>query len=273
MTAPEDSEVRAEELVGRAGEEIDSGRRDVDRAVRGEVDRVDVEERPGRVRRLGRARDVVHRADGVRRPPDGHDFRLLADEGAEVLDAPGAVVRVEVEPADRGTAVRGREDPRRDVRVVVEARHDDLVPGLPVAREAPRHLERQRRHVRPEDDLLGPRRAEEVGHRRSRLGNDLVGGAARGKGPAVIRVRLVKVPDDPVGHLAGDLRAARVVEDHVAGGEGGETGADRFEIEHPERLTRTGQERFLSFASFSRRARSSSRRRFMSASRPAPFGA
>ena len=80
MPAPEDAEVRAEELVGRAGEEVDARRRHVDRAVRGEVDRVDVEERPRRVRRLGRARDVVHRPDGVRRPADGHELRPLADE-------------------------------------------------------------------------------------------------------------------------------------------------------------------------------------------------
>ena len=226
------------------------------------------------MRRLGRARDVVHRPDGVRRPADGHELRPLArrgDRSSSTLQVQSAGSKSSQRTvAPRSAAARSQGETfaswSRRVRTTSS-------PGF-------QSRERLRAIWNVSVVMFGPKaissgRAAPRKSATADRASATTSSEARlvGKGPAVVRVRLVEVPDDPVGHLAGDLRAARVVEDHVAGGEGGETGADRFEVEHPERLARSGQERFLSFASLSRRARSSSSRRFMSASRPAPFGA
>ena len=52
VAAPENAQVRPEELVRRAGQEVGSRGPDVYRAVRGEMDGVDVEERARGVRRV-----------------------------------------------------------------------------------------------------------------------------------------------------------------------------------------------------------------------------
>ena len=57
------------------------------------------------------------------------------------------------EPDDERLVVRELE-PRRDVRVVVELRHDHLVAGDPVACRSAREVEVERCHVRSEHDLV-----------------------------------------------------------------------------------------------------------------------
>ncbi len=109
-------------------------------------------------------------------------------------------------------AVAGDAEPRIDVAVVVEAGHDDLVAGRERRRDRTADVERQRRHVRAELDLGRVGRAEHVGHRLVRLGDDRVAPAARQERPVGVRVRLAVVGGDGVDDRIGDLRPAGTVE-------------------------------------------------------------
>ena len=93
------------------------------------------------------------------------------------------VVRAERRGPDHELVVLGHEQPGRDVRVVVERGHDDLVARLERPRHGVRELEVERRHVRPERDAL-------------RLGAGEVGSGGRAPAPSPrpTRARLRKAP-------------------------------------------------------------------------------
>ena len=82
------------------------------------------------------ARDVVDRAGAVRRPAEGGDPRAVGELGGEVVEVDQAGVGVDAGLAHGDAAVLGRQHPRRDVGVVVEARHQDLVAGAELAAAA-----------------------------------------------------------------------------------------------------------------------------------------
>jgi hypothetical protein len=100
-----------------------------------------------------------------RRRADRHELRAGRDGGLERAGDELARGRVEPHGPDRDAALDGERAPGVRVGVVVELRDHDLVAGAPRAAERAREVVRQRRHVRPERDLLG-RAAEEVGERR-----------------------------------------------------------------------------------------------------------
>ena len=106
------------------------------------------------------ARDVDDRADRVRRGDARDDAHALVELPLEVVEVEAQVVG-DVDPVDLEAAVGGELDPRRDAAVVVEARDEDPVALLPVARRRAREREVERRHVRAEDDVVG-RAAEEA---------------------------------------------------------------------------------------------------------------
>jgi hypothetical protein len=203
--------MRPAELVRRADQHVDADLGDVDRPVRRPVDGVDPGERAGLVRELGDLRDLGDRPDGVRGPRVGNDARAVAELPLEVVEVEGAVV-ADAGEADDEVAVAGKLEPGRDVRVVVEPRHEDLVAGAPVAGGGAREREVERRHVRAEDDLLRraaePARAGEAGVRDERVGR-----AARLVLAADVRVRLAQVARDRLDHLVGRLRPAGSVEE------------------------------------------------------------
>ncbi len=124
----------------------------------------------------------------------------------------------------------GEPAPRIDVGVVIELGHDDLVAGGPAPAERAPEVERQRRHVGAERDLLGPA-AEQVGERRARGVERGVGLDARREGPVRVGVVVEQVVAHRVHHRARHLRAAGAVEvgdgrAAVAALEGGELRAD-----------------------------------------------
>ena len=156
LAAPEEEpEVRAEELVGRADEDVDARCRHVDRPVGRVVDGVDPGERAGFVREVGDPPHVRDRADGVRGPRERDDLRLLRDLRLEIAVVERAVLLAQVGVAHDEVEVVGELEPGRDVRVVVEARDDDLVACGKVAAERSREREVERRHVLAEADLRG----------------------------------------------------------------------------------------------------------------------
>ena len=170
--AEQDADVRAEELVRRADQEVAPDRGHVDRAVRGEVDGVDVRERARIAAERAQGGDVVHRAGAVRCPAERGDPRAVGEQGGKCVGVDDADLRVDRDLAHGHAAILGRKQPRRDVGVVVEPGHQHLVARAQVAEERPRGVHRERRHVRAEHDLarLG---AEEARRLRAGVCEDL----------------------------------------------------------------------------------------------------
>ncbi len=107
----EEPQVRPEELVRRAQEDVRARGGDVDRAVRCVMDGVDPGERARVVRESGDPGDVAHGADGVRSPWEGDDAGLLGELPLQVVEVERAVL-VDVDEADG----RARGPPRRRAR-------------------------------------------------------------------------------------------------------------------------------------------------------------
>ncbi len=127
-----EAQVRPEELVRRADEDVDAPLADVDRAVRAEVHGVRPRERTGAVRELRDPRHVRARADGVRGDREGDDARPVGQLPLEVVQVERRVVADVREPDDE-VAVARELEPRRHVAVVVEPCDDDLVARVEVA--------------------------------------------------------------------------------------------------------------------------------------------
>ena len=71
----------------------------------------------------------------------------------EVVEVERAVALVDLDHAHDEVEVARQLEPGRDVAVVVELRHDDLVAGAQLPPERPGEREVERRHVRAEADL------------------------------------------------------------------------------------------------------------------------
>src|SRR5208282_6912273 len=146
--AEENAQVRAEEFVGGADEEITIERGDVDQAVRTVVDGIDIGEDAGGVRE---ADDFFYRidgADGVGGVADGYQFRFLVELGGEILDIESAIFPVNLGPAD-GDAFFFEGEPGGDVGVVVEAGDQDFVAGAEIAADGAGHHVGKAGHVGP----------------------------------------------------------------------------------------------------------------------------
>ena len=210
--AVEHAEVRREELVRAGHQEVGLQGRDVDRQVRRGVHGIDVGDRADGVRRLDHAADVGDRSERVRGEPDGDDLRPRRQDVVEAIEVERGSVLGELEPPDGRAAILGDRQPRRDVGVMVEPRDHDLVPGVQVAAERAAHREGERRHVRPEGDLVGswaPTKSAPAAWASSRMRIGLDG---RREGAAVVGVAALEVGGDGVDALARHLRAAGSVE-------------------------------------------------------------
>ena len=160
LVLPErEPEMRPVELVRRADEDVHVPRRDVDRAVLRVVHGVGPGERAGLVREVDDPADVRRRADRVRGDRERDDARPLRELRGEIVVVELELVGKPGVTDDDAEVVRELE-PGRDVGVVVELRHDDLVARAQRPRERAREQEVERRHARAERDLIG-RAAEE----------------------------------------------------------------------------------------------------------------
>jgi putative ABC transport system ATP-binding protein len=133
------------------------------------------------------------------------------------------------EPHDEAEIVRELE-PGRDVAVVVEVRHDDLVAGFERPADGAREREVQRRHVRAEHDLFR-RAAEECASGLPGLVDQRLRAAAGFVGAADVCVGLPQVRRDRVDHLVGNLRATGPVEEHEVARQSGEATPHRRYVE------------------------------------------
>jgi hypothetical protein len=145
--------VRPAPLIGGAEQDVAVDCGDVDRLVGGVVDRVDPGDRAGLVGERADPGGVGAGAEDVRRPGEGDDPRPLRQLAFEVLEVEAEVLG-RVDQHHLGAAVGGELDPGRDVAVMVEAGDEDLVARAEVAPRGPAEVEVERRHVRPEDDVV-----------------------------------------------------------------------------------------------------------------------
>ena len=221
--------MRAAELVRRADQHVGTDGADVDRLVRGVVDRVHPGERPGVVRELAHPPGVGDRADRVRRPGERDHLGARPELGLQVPEVERRVVVQRDVPDHQVPVVRDLE-PRRDPGVVVQAGHEDLVAGPEGARGGPRQREVQGGHVRSEDHLVRLA-AEEPGRLVLGLLEDLPDADAGGVARAQVRAGLAQRSRDRVAHFVRHLRAAGSVEEREPLPQRRETGPDGRDVE------------------------------------------
>ena len=222
-------EVRTEELVRRADEHVEAERLHVDLSVRAVMDGVGPRECARCVRQLRDALRVGQGSNRVRGEREGDDPGPVGELPLEVVHVEPAVL-VDVDEADDEIAVVRQLEPGRDVAVVVEPRDEDLVTGAEFASDGAREREVERRHVRPEHDLLG-RAAEEPRGGRTSPVEQLLGAPARLVRPADIGVRLPQVGGDRLDHRVRHLCPAGAVEQDEIALEHAEASARAVEVE------------------------------------------
>ena len=229
VTAVGDAEVRTAELVRRRDEDVAAERLHVGRHVGRVLHGVDPAERADLVRELGDARHVDDRAERVRRADARDDPRPLVQLPREVVVVEQQVIG-DVDPVDLEAAVGGELDPRRDAAVVVEARHENPVALLPVARCGAREGEVENGHVLPEDDVVGGA-AEEAAGVLPRGREDPLDALARLVVRADVGRRVAQRRRDRLADLVRNLRAARRVEEDEVVLEGREPPPDCRDVE------------------------------------------
>ena len=103
--------------------------------MRREVDRIDEQLRTGGMSQFGNLPDRIDGSDQIRRGANGDEPRALTERGAQRIEVERAVVGPNLDVPDDRARVARRELPGRHVRVVIEARDDDLIARLPGPRE------------------------------------------------------------------------------------------------------------------------------------------
>ena len=126
--------------------------------------------------------------------------------------------------------VTGQLEPGRDVRVVIQARDDDLVAALKIAPSGPREREVQCRHVGAEPDLVwaGP---EEPRRSLVRRRHDVVASVARLERSSQVGIRLAQIRGHRLDHGVGHLRPAGPVEERGRPRQGRKARADGGDVE------------------------------------------
>ena len=236
--------MRAEELVGRAREEVRADRLDVDGDVRRGVDGIDVRPGAGLVCSPDELADGVDRADGVRGPAerDAACGRPWSAASNASMSSVTSSVRTSTSRTDESTVPR---DARATGPTFASWSSFVTTSSSPSRMVAP--IERATCIV--SEVMLAPNLISEGSAAWSRsasaarLSSTHCVAAARGEErPAVVRVRLAVVAGHRLDHRVGDLGATRPVEQRhgtaiLLDGEGGEPGAQRRDVEaHPRML-------------------------------------
>ena len=222
---------RAVELVAREGVEIAAERRDIDRQPRDRLAPVDQELGADRVREIGGALHVEHRAEHVRNVRQCDQFMLRGQHALGGVEIDATVFGERADVDDEAGALADQL-PRHDVAVMLERREQDAVAGLEVGQPPALRDEIDRLgRAAHEDDLALGRGANEARHPPPRrfvgerhVGRALVHPAVHGG------VGLAVGGGDRVEHGARLLRRRGGVEIGPAGRDRGKVG---YQIERP----------------------------------------
>ena len=205
-------EVRPEELVRRAEEDVDVPAGDVDRSVRRRSGR----RRPRRARRRrARARRSARRpASSRRRSTRAGTRRRACAPRAAPRGRRGRAWGRRARPAKRTTTPRSCASSSHGATLASWSSrvHDDLVAALELPAERAREQEVERGHVLAEGDLVGLAAEEAAGGGAGAL-DQRDGAEARLERPAEVRVRLAQVARRSRRSPRPALRAARPVEE------------------------------------------------------------
>ena len=170
--------VGTEVLVGRRGDDVGADPWQVDGMVLRVMYAVDGDQRPDRLCPCGQIGGRRHGAEGVGGEREGDELRAIGQLRVERIEIQRAVVGPDVHPTDGGARITRGEQPRPDVRVVVQPCHDDLVSRPPRPSDRARQMQQQRRRVLAEDHLARVA-AKEVCPRPPRVGDQRVDLLAR----------------------------------------------------------------------------------------------
>src|SRR5215210_96534 len=205
------TDVRAEELVGRACDDVGPYCVVVYGNVRGCVHGVDGDEGACTVGSLGDGGHVVHGTDRVRGQSYGYEFRPFVDVLLQIVPIEGEGFGIYPDPAHSRPLLCGGDEPGVHVGAVVELCDDDLGVSVPPAGESAGDREGQGGHVGPEGDLVG-RGPQEIRSRHACFGQDLLCLCARREDAVKVRPAALHVARDGVDSLPRHLRASWPVE-------------------------------------------------------------
>jgi hypothetical protein len=165
LPAPQHAEMRAKELVGRAGEEIAPERLHVRQAMRHELNGIDIDQRAGFLSQPGERRHVVDRAGHVAGEVKRQKPRALAQERREIgrLDTPA--LTIERKPLHRQAEIPRQQQPWGDVALMVHPGEDDFIARPEQPPDGAGQMQRERRHALADDDLAMGGGAQHVRHR------------------------------------------------------------------------------------------------------------
>ena len=208
--AVENSHVRAEKFVSRAGQKIAVEGAHVNRSMGSVVDGIDITQSSRLPRQTHHFGDVVYCAHRIRCVADRDQPGPAPDLRSQVAHVESAIFFVEVRRAD-GHTLFFQRFPGREIGVVVEQGEDDLVAGAEFASKGAAQGESQRRHVGAKHDFVRIA-IEKIRHRRTRFVDDSVGVAAGLVGAVGVGVVARQVIRDGVDYTLRHLRASWAVQ-------------------------------------------------------------
>ena len=183
MFAVENAEMRAEELVGGTPQKIAIPGLHIDTLVGRKVNRIDIEQRPYPVYRIGDARDIDQSAGSIGGRRHRHQPGLGPQQAEQMLIVQPTGGHVHSCLMHHHAAIRRRLLPAGNVGVVIERADDDLVTGLPLPRQRSAERKGQGGEVGAEHYLLCPLSPQQRSHRLPGPQHLLLGHPGREKGP------------------------------------------------------------------------------------------
>ncbi len=207
------ADVRPEELVGGASDDVCSQGITVYGDVRGGVHSVDGDKGASFVGLGGDSCHVVDGTDCVGGEADGDQPRTVVNVLFHVVLVQGKVLGVHPYPAHLRPLLGGGDEPRIYVGAVVELGNDDLRAFVPLAGEGAGGGEGEGGHVGPKGYLVG-RSAKEVRSRPASVGQDLLGLRARREDAMEVGAATLHITRDGLDGLLRHLRTPWPVEVH-----------------------------------------------------------
>ncbi len=210
--AEENAEVWAEELVAGTRQEVAIESANINRPMRRVMYGVDERHGTRFMRQPHNFLNIVDGANGVGRPSHRYHAGVAANFRREVKHIKRAIGWLDVSGANLHPTLL-EANPGRNICVVIEATHQQLVPALQLPTQGATQGEGQRRHVGAEDHFIACA-VEEVRHGGTRIGNHLISALTGDERPAGVCIVPGKIIGDRVNHALRDLRAARGIEEH-----------------------------------------------------------
>ena len=213
LPAPKNADVRSEELVGRASQEVGAKIANVDADVWNGVNRVDKDQRSHPVGHCSDFANRIDSADRVGGQPDCQNAGPLSEKAFEVVKSECAVRRIDIQVADRRAGVGRCQHSRRDIGVVIQSGHDDLISRPPGSCERSAERERQARHVLAEHDFIGVVGSEQIGNGAMCFLNEGSDLSTGGKQSAFIGISMREAIGHGINHDLRHLASAGFVEE------------------------------------------------------------